>query len=175
MRTSATHARFRFLTRALAGAALSAGLVASAAIPAQAASPSGTVSFGGAGASAPALTPGTDPYNLLNTAKSYSGTPYRWGGTSPSGWDCSGLTQYVLGSHGMHYPRTTNQQLAATRTVAAGDQRPGDLVFFMSGSNAYHVGIYAGNGWMVDAGRSGKATSLRKMWASPVVYTRVLI
>ncbi len=175
MRTSATPARFRFVTRALAGAALSAGLIASAAIPAQAASPSNAVNVSGAGASASELTPGTHPYNLLNTAKSFAGTPYSYGGTSPSGWDCSGLTQYVLGSHGMHYPRTTNEQLAATQPVAAGDEQPGDLVFFMSGSNAYHMGIYAGNGWMVDAGRSGKSTSLRQMWASPVVYTRVLV
>ncbi len=175
MRTSTTPARSRLVTRALAGAALSAGLVMSAAIPAQAASPGDAVSFRGAGASASALTPGTDPYNLINTAKSFTGTPYVYGGTTPRGWDCSGFTGYVLGSHGMHVPRTTNQQLAATRSVAPGDERAGDLVFYMSGNSAYHVAFYAGNGWIVDAGNSRKNTSLRPMWPGKVVFTRVLV
>ena len=174
-RTQNTPARSRRLGRAAAGALLCGGLLAGAALPAQAASPANAVQFSGAGSFAPQQTPGTDPYNLLMTAELLIGTPYRWGGTTPAGFDCSGFVQHVLASHGMYYPRTTNQQLAATRAVAPGDQRPGDLVFFMSGSNAYHVAFYAGNGWIVDSGSSGSTVRLRQMWPGTVVYTRVLI
>lgn len=167
--------RSRLVGRAAAGALLCAGLVASAALPAQAASSGNGVWFGGPGSYAPQQTPGTDPYNLLMTAELLIGTPYQWGGTTPAGFDCSGFVQYVLASHGMYYPRTTDQQLATTRAVAPGDQRPGDLVFYMSGNNAYHVAFYAGNGWIVDSGRPGSTVKLRQMWAGQVVYTRVLI
>lgn len=167
--------RARLVGRAAAGALLSAGLLASAAIPAQAASPGSAVSFGGAGSFAPQQTPGTDPYNLLMTAELLIGTPYQWGGTTPAGFDCSGFVQHVLASHGMYYPRTTDAMLAATREVAPGDQRPGDLVFYMSGQSSYHMGFYAGNGWIVDSGSSGSSVKLRQMWPGTVVYTRVLI
>ena len=174
-RNTPARSRSRLVGRAAAGALLCAGLVASAAVPAQAASPGNAVSFGGAGSFAPQQTPGTDPYNLLMTAESYLGTPYRWGGTTPAGFDCSGFVQYVLARHGMYVPRTTNDQLAATRAVAPGDQRPGDLVFYMSGGNAYHMAFYAGNGWIVDSGSSGSSVRLRQMWPGQVVYTRVLV
>ena len=173
--TTPARSRSRRLARAAAGALLCGGLLTTAALPAQAASPGGAVQFGGAGSFAPQQTPGTDPYNLLMTAESYLGTPYRWGGTTPAGFDCSGFVQYVLASHGMYYPRTTDAMLAATRAVAPGDQRPGDLVFYMSGSSSYHMGFYAGNGWIVDSGSSGSTVRLRPMWAGTVVYTRVLV
>ena len=148
-----TRPRRALLARAAAGALLSAGLLASTAVPAQAAT-------------------GAD---VVGVADDYLGTPYRYGGTTPAGFDCSGYTQYVLGRVGVSLPRTANAQLQASRRVSAGEARPGDLVFFTSGSGrAYHVAIYAGNGRIFDAPRAGKSVSQRAIWTSAVVYGRVV-
>lgn len=106
---------------------------------------------------------------LLNTAASHSGTPYRYGGTSPSGWDCSGFTKYVFARHGKNLPRTAEQQRQATTRVSS--PRAGDLVFI--GAPAWHVGIYAGGGQMYDAGNSRVDTSKRAIWTNAVTYGRV--
>ena len=105
---------------------------------------------------------------VLATAHGLVGSPYRWGGTTPSGFDCSGFTQYVFARNGIKLPRTAEQQRRATTRVS--NPQPGDLVFI--NSPATHVGIYAGNGQFYDAGRSGKSTSKRKIWSSKVSYGR---
>ncbi len=105
---------------------------------------------------------------VTSTAARYLGSPYRMGGTSPSGWDCSGFTSYVFRQHGTSLPRTAEGQRQAASRVSS--PRPGDLVFF--GSPAYHVGIYAGNGQMYDAGNSRVDTSRRTIWTSSVSYGR---
>ena len=149
----ATRPRRALLARAAAGALLSAGLLASAALPAQAAT----------GAA------------VVDVADDYLGTPYRYGGTTPAGFDCSGYTQYVLGRVGVSLPRTANAQLQASRRISAGEARPGDLVFFTSSSGrAYHVGVYAGNGRIFDSPRAGRSVSQRAIWTSAVVYGRVI-
>ncbi|MBO3146625.1 C40 family peptidase, partial [Dermatophilus congolensis] len=105
---------------------------------------------------------------VLEMAKNLSGIPYVWGGTSTSGFDCSGFTQHIFRKAGISLPRTAAQQQAATTHVK--NPKPGDLVFF--GSPAHHVGIYAGNGYMYDAPRSGRTTGLHKIWSSKVTYHR---
>ncbi|STD04725.1 Probable endopeptidase p60 precursor [Dermatophilus congolensis] len=105
---------------------------------------------------------------VLEMAKNLSGIPYVWGGTSTSGFDCSGFTQHIFRKAGIYLPRTAAQQQAATTHVK--NPKPGDLVFF--GSPAHHVGIYAGNGYMYDAPRSGRTTGLHKIWSSKVTYHR---
>ncbi|AKT52485.1 hypothetical protein ADJ73_00820 [Arsenicicoccus sp. oral taxon 190] len=105
---------------------------------------------------------------VLRTAASLSGIYYRYGGTSTSGFDCSGFTGYVFRANGKSLPRTAAAQQAATRRVSA--PQPGDLVFF--GSPAYHVGIYAGGGMMYDSPRTGRTTGLHKIWSSNVTYGR---
>lgn len=107
--------------------------------------------------------------SVLSTAAGLVGTPYRSGGTSPSGFDCSGFTRYVFARHGKSLPRTAEQQRQATTRVSS--PRPGDLVFF--GAPAWHVGIYAGNGQMYDAGNSRVDTTKRAIWTSAVTYGRV--
>jgi cell wall-associated NlpC family hydrolase len=88
---------------------------------------------------------------LVRTAMSLIGAPYVWGGTSPSGFDCSGFTSYAYERIGIHIPRTADVQFAAGRPVA-GDPLPGDLVFFQTYDyGASHVGLYVGNGWFVNA------------------------
>lgn len=106
---------------------------------------------------------------VVSIASGLTGISYRWGGTTTSGFDCSGFTRYVYRKAGISLPRTAAQQQRATRRVS--DPRPGDLVFF--GSPAHHVGIYAGNGKMYDAPRSGRTTGLHKIWSKNVSYGRV--
>lgn len=107
--------------------------------------------------------------SVLSTASRYVGSSYRSGGTSPSGWDCSGFTKYVFARHGKNLPRTAEQQRRSTTRVSS--PRPGDLVFF--GAPAWHVGIYAGNGKMFDAGNSRVDTTKRAIWTNAVTYGRV--
>jgi cell wall-associated NlpC family hydrolase len=105
---------------------------------------------------------------VLGIAAQYEGIMYKYGGTTPAGFDCSGFTAYVFRQVGISLPRTAEEQRRAVTPVS--DPQPGDLVFF--GSPAYHVGIYAGNGMMWDSPRSGKAVALRSIWSSSVTYGR---
>lgn len=89
---------------------------------------------------------------MIHFAESFMGTPYVWGGTSPSGFDCSGFTQYVLQHFGVSINRTSEDQFASGVPVNEGSLQPGDLVFFSTyAAGATHVGIYIGNGMMVDS------------------------
>lgn len=89
----------------------------------------------------------------VSVALSERGKPYRYGGTGPYSFDCSGLAQYSFKRAGKYIPRTTTSQYNKTRHVSASKRRPGTLVFFRPrGSRTItHVGIYVGSGYMVDA------------------------
>jgi cell wall-associated NlpC family hydrolase len=90
----------------------------------------------------------------VQIANHLTGVPYRWGGSSPqSGFDCSGLVQYVYGKLGIRLPHYSAGQYALGHRVARGSLRAGDLVFF---SGLGHVGIYAGGGKFIHAPRSGE-------------------
>ena len=94
---------------------------------------------------------------IVADAKKYLGVPYVWGGTTPSGFDCSGLTFYVMRENGITIPRTSETQYGAGTYVSRSTLQPGDLVFF---ENTYregisHVGIYIGNGQFIHAASSG--------------------
>ncbi|HXQ31343.1 MAG TPA: C40 family peptidase [Steroidobacteraceae bacterium] len=82
------------------------------------------------------------------------GTPYRYGGRSRAGLDCSGLVFYVYRELGLAVPRTAAEQRAAAVPVAAEALRPGDLVFFYTPED--HVGVYLGNSEFVHAPASGR-------------------
>ncbi|MGE3126692.1 MAG: NlpC/P60 family protein [Fimbriimonadaceae bacterium] len=97
--------------------------------------------------------------SLIGTALANLGTRYVWGGTSRSGFDCSGLTSYVYKQHGKAIPRTAAAQANQGQTVSKGELKEGDLVFFRTtrGTRISHVGIYMGNGKFVHASSgSGK-------------------
>ena len=90
--------------------------------------------------------------NIVERALSLQGTRYVFGGTSRSGFDCSGFTKYVYAGMGISLPRTSYEQFADGTPVSQNDIRPGDLVFFSTySSGASHVGIYIGGGRFVEA------------------------
>jgi cell wall-associated NlpC family hydrolase len=93
-----------------------------------------------------------DPSGIVNYAQSLVGRPYVFGGASPSGFDCSGFTQYVYGKAGISLPRSSFSQYASGQAVSKSNLQPGDLVFFQTYSKgASHVGIYIGGGRFVHA------------------------
>ncbi|MGO4599115.1 C40 family peptidase [Terrabacter sp. 2RAF25] len=105
---------------------------------------------------------------IVGIAQSFFGVPYVYGGSSPSGFDCSGFTSYVYRQAGISIPRTASAQQAAATRVS--DPQPGDLVFF--GSPAYHVGIYVSPGRMIDAQRPGTVIGNHSIWTAPSGYGR---
>ena len=95
---------------------------------------------------------------VLSTAKRYVGVPYRWGGTTPRGFDCSGYVQYVFARHGVQLPRTSRQQAhaGAKRRTSWSSAAPGDLVMFAEPGEAIsHVAIYVGRRRIIPACASG--------------------
>ncbi len=97
---------------------------------------------------------------IVNKAMQYLGVPYVWGGTSPSGFDCSGLVQYVMNSLGIDIARVAEDQRNCGTYVTRDNLEPGDLVFFSNGSNIHHVGIYIGDGNMIHAPQTGDVVKI---------------
>jgi hypothetical protein len=90
---------------------------------------------------------------IITTAKKYIGVPYKWGGTTPKGFDCSGYVQYVFNKHDIELPRTSREQYNFGTKVSKSNLQPGDLVFFnTSGKGVSHVGIYIGDGQFIHSG-----------------------
>ncbi len=108
--------------------------------------------------------------SIIAIAARYLGVPYVYGGSTPNGFDCSGYTKYVYAQAGIKIPRTAEEQRQAARQVARSQAQPGDLVFFLSGGSAYHVGIFAGGNMMYDAGKPGEVITKRAIWSSNVVF-----
>lgn len=94
---------------------------------------------------------------IINYAETFLGTPYVWGGNSPNpGFDCSSLVQYSFAHFGINLPRVTWDQFNQGSPVSKGDLKAGDLVFFSTyAPGPSHVGIYMGNGMMIDDENSG--------------------
>lgn len=106
----------------------------------------------------------------VSVAKRQMGDPYVYGASGPGSFDCSGLTQYAYGKAGIRLPRTSDAQARHARPVSRKNLRRGDLIFFHSGGNVYHVGIYWGrnNGHrlILDAPRPGERVGFTRMWTN---------
>ncbi|MCX7711598.1 MAG: NlpC/P60 family protein [Clostridia bacterium] len=98
---------------------------------------------------------------VIQQGKQYMGVPYVWGGTSPSGFDCSGFVHYTLLKNGITIPRTTELQYNAGSWVSKDKIRPGDLVFFTTyRPGPSHVGIYIGNGQFIHASSGAEKVTI---------------
>ncbi|KLU61210.1 D-gamma-glutamyl-meso-diaminopimelic acid endopeptidase CwlS precursor [Peptococcaceae bacterium CEB3] len=107
-------------------------------------------------AQATASRGGSKATGLVDRALSLRGIPYVFGGTSRSGFDCSGFTQYVFATVGISLPRSSYAQFDVGSSVTRANLRPGDLVFFTTYARGpSHVGIYIGGGDFVQASDSG--------------------
>jgi cell wall-associated NlpC family hydrolase len=103
---------------------------------------------------------------ILTVARKQLGDPYRAGGAGPHSFDCGGFTQFVFKrALGMDIARTSWGQYEQVERIKTKDALPGDLVFFFEGG-AHHVGIYVGNGQMIDAPRPGKRISVNPISGS---------
>jgi hypothetical protein len=156
--------RFVIIVAALAAAALSAACASSGAVPRPFPVPGG-----GGELPPPAATPDVsgaatlpdeelppmgegEAFAVASTALSLRGAPYRNGGTTPEGFDCSGFVQYVYRLHGVSVPRETREQYRLGRTLRRDDLVAGDLVFFTTvAPGASHVGIVIGPDQFVHA------------------------
>jgi cell wall-associated NlpC family hydrolase len=129
---------------------------------------------GGAGGAGRATSTGTMGEQAVEIARRYLGVPYRWGGTDPkTGLDCSGLTKLVYGQLGLTLPRTSGEQARTGRKVSSlATAQPGDLVFF--GSPVHHMGMYIGDGKMLDAPHAGDRVRIRKVYEPPSAIRRVV-
>lgn len=107
---------------------------------------------------------------VIATAKQYIGVKYVYGGTTPSGFDCSGFVQYVFAKHGINLPRVSRDQYKIGTSVSFINLKAGDLVFFSLAKNGVvdHVGIFVGNGQFINASSSKGVTiyTLGSYWQS---------
>lgn len=113
----------------------------------------------------PAVTP--NAARVIEQAKKFVGTPYKWGGSGPLGFDVSGFTQYVYRSVGLNLPRLSYQQATYGKRIPVDAVRPGDLVAW-DGSpqtgGADHVAVFIGNGRVIHAPRPGERVKISPLW-----------
>ena len=111
--------------------------------------------------------------DIMSSAEKYLGVPYVFGGTTPSGLDCSGLVQRAYGDLGISLPRIAADQARVGTAVASLDQaRPGDILGF--GEPAHHVALYLGNGMMIAAPEPGDKVKIQSVYETPASIRRVV-
>ena len=111
--------------------------------------------------------------NIIAYASNFLGTPYLWGGSSPStGFDCSGFTQYVYAHFGIKLGRTTYDQINDGYEVSKDELKAGDLVFFGENNDPTHMGIYVGNNTYIHAPRTGDVIKISSMNRSDYITAR---
>ncbi len=102
--------------------------------------------------------------NIIKTAKKYIGVKYKYGGSDPGGFDCSGFSLFVYKQYGISLPRSADSQFKKGHRVMRNEVLPGDLVFFSdSGSKITHVGIYLGDNSFIHAPSTGKSVEITQI------------
>ncbi|MBU3177830.1 C40 family peptidase [Clostridium estertheticum] len=109
---------------------------------------------------------------IIAYASNFLGTPYLWGGTTPSGFDCSGFTQYVYAHFGISVGRTTFDQINDGVEVSRDKLQPGDLVFFGSFANPHHMGMYIGDNNYIHAPHTGDVIKISALGRNDYVTAR---
>lgn len=123
---------------------------------------------------------GNKAQDIINFARGFLGTPYKWGGTGPLGFDCSGLLQYVFKHFGVNLPRVSYQQANAGTRVSADQAQAGDIWFIDNSprnNGADHIALYIGDGLILEAPRTGLNVRIRKLSQRELErggFTRVL-
>jgi cell wall-associated NlpC family hydrolase len=100
---------------------------------------------------------------VVALATGFLGTPYRWGGATPAGFDCSGLVYYTYRKAGFTVPRTSQEQYRAVTPVPIARAIPGDLVFFGRRGSITHVGIYIGDQRFIHAPEAGRSVTIANL------------
>lgn len=114
--------------------------------------------------------------DLVTFAKEFLGNPYVWGGTSlTNGTDCSGFTMGIYSHFGYSLPRVSRSQAGSGTTINASEVRPGDLVFYGSGSYISHVAMYIGNGQVIHASNPRTGIKISNMYyRTPIKAVRII-
>ncbi len=137
------------------------------------------IRFAGTAASAPCASGQmmlwvSSDARVITEAARHAGKPYVYGATGPNSFDCSGYTQYVFRRFGFTLPRTTGQQYASMKHISKSAVLSGDLIFFgASVGGIYHVGIYAGGGYIWASPASGGRVQKQKIWTSAYYVGRL--
>jgi cell wall-associated NlpC family hydrolase len=153
-------------------AAPSPGRRSAATAPARPSAPAAAPAPAPAPAPVPVSAPNGRASAAIAAAMSRLGTPYRWGGTTPAGFDCSGLMLWSWAQAGVSLPRTSRAQQAYTQRISASQLQPGDLVF--SGNPVYHVGMYIGGGQMIHSPQTGDVVKISAVRSGgSVTYGRI--
>jgi cell wall-associated NlpC family hydrolase len=118
---------------------------------------------GGDPALRPAGAEASPGHRAALAALAQVGVPYRYGGQSPRGFDCSGLVHYAYLEAGVSTPRTTRQLWSAARTIGQDELQAGDLLFFRIDGKMSHVGMYLGERRFVHAPQSGRSVSVASL------------
>lgn len=130
--------------------------------------PAATTTSGSApaGSAAVSSAPSSTGQAVVDAARSKIGAPYAWGAAGPNSFDCSGLTSWAYAQAGKQIPRTSQAQAGGGQQVSLNDLQPGDIIAYYSGAS--HVGIYTGNGTIIDALNSGTPVQERPLDYMPI-------
>ncbi len=122
---------------------------------------------------APAEAASSLGYRAVTEASHHRGQPYVYGAAGPTRFDCSGLTMYVFSRFGYRLPHNSAAQYNSVQHVSRSAMRVGDLLFFDNGGGIGHVAIYAGNGQMWHAPKSGDVVRLAPIYSNSYLVGRV--